>query len=85
MMHYYNLPAQIPALLLLFKPHSLFTTTCKQYTAHAHTINTIIKDHMRASELANTAQLNSRGSHGVALHTEDGNGSNSEVGRARCQ
>jgi len=56
----------MPALSPFLEPHNLVIAICKQYIARAHTINTIIKDHMQASELATAAQLNSGGSHGAA-------------------
>ena len=78
-MHYYDLPAGIPALSLLLEPRSLVITTREQYTARAHGIDAVVEDHMRASELANAAKLSSGGSYGAALQTEDGNGSDGGV------
>ena len=84
-MHYDDLPARMPVLLLLLKPRSLVILTRRQYTARAHGTDAIIEAHARASELANAAQLSSGGTYGAAPQTEDGNGGDGGVKRARCQ
>ena len=73
-MHYYDLPAQMPALSLLLEPRSLVITTREQYTARAHGIDAVVEDRVRASELANAAMLSSGGSCGAVLQPEGGNG-----------
>ena len=75
----------MPTLLPFLKLHNLVIAIRKQYIACAHTIDAIIKDHVQALELATTAQLNSRGSHGTVPQVEDGNGSDGRIGCAHCQ
>jgi len=78
-MHYYDLPARMPALSLLLEPRSLVVTTREQYTARAHGIDAVAEDHVRASELANAAMLSCGGSCGAVLQTEDGDGNDGGV------
>ena len=81
-MHYYDLPARTtPTLSLLLEPRSLVITAREQYTAHAHGIDAVEEDRVRALGLANAGMLDSGGSWGAALHTDtgDGSGGGSEV------
>jgi len=75
----------MPTFSPLLKLHSLISMMPKQYTAHAHSISTIIGDHMQAPELASTALLSSGESYGMALQTEVRNCGNGGVEHARCQ
>lgn len=65
-MHYYDLPARMPAVSLLLEPRSLVVTTGEQYTARTHGIDAVVEDHVLVSELANAASC------GAVLQTEDG-------------